>query len=156
MFTFIHRMEIPNGPAPMPATHNGSIAFGGLADIRQSATLSPATCRPGFLLADALTALIILSTLSLLLFTAVGRQRHASRSLADSRAVVRLSESAVIALQRRQPLQLPADAHVRITPLPDASPAGAYHWITLTVSRRRHAATLIALVPNSSTGATRP
>jgi len=109
----------------------------------------------GFLLADALTGLIILSTLGVVLFTAVGRQRHASQSLAGSRAALRLAESAVTSLQLGHSPQLPAEARVKIVALPTAAIAG-HHWVSVAVTQDRHTAALTALVPDSSQGGGRP
>jgi hypothetical protein len=117
--------------------------------------LSTADDPRGFLIADALTGLIILTTLAALLFTAVGRQRHASQSLADTRAMMHLAESAAMALGRGEPSQLPSDVQLRVVSLPSAAIA-AHHWAQLTLTRGHRTATLTALVADAPAGATQP
>jgi hypothetical protein len=61
------------------------------------------TRRRGFLTIDAVAGLILLTTLAVVLATAIGQRVRAANRLADSRTASRLAEAALFDLQQNRP-----------------------------------------------------
>jgi hypothetical protein len=99
--------------------------------------------------AEVLSALAIVALLTVVLASAVGRERAAANHLADSRAAARLAERAALALQLHQPLDRSAGT-VQIVPLVGADAASApagFTWANLRATANGQSAQLTALLP---------
>lgn len=97
----------------------------------------------GFLVGDAMLALVLALVLLMSFAALVAQQRKAERKLAASRAAVRDVEAALLALQATS---TPAPG-LRLERLPTTAPAG-HAWVRATLEREHAPARpLVALLP---------
>ena len=106
------------------------------------------TSSRGFMAADAIIALGVVTILATAMVVAVGRHSRASQRLAEQRASIRLAEQTIIALQTGQtPPAPPADMKVSVRKLEAKSDAPAQlAWANVTVTRGSHVTDLTGLV----------
>jgi len=98
--------------------------------------------RRGFLFADALVGLFLLSAVAGVLVTTQVAFTRFERRLADRRLAVRHAEQAIVALQAAQ---VPSEAlHVTVSPLPEAAPAGM-RWVSVISVEGDQRGELVAL-----------
>ena len=107
--------------------------------------------RRGFLVTDALTALILITSLAAALAMATAQQNRAARRLADEREAIRLAERALDDLQAgAAPATRPsADAQISIRSLDDAAAPKDYQWVIVSASVRGRGAEMAGLVPRA-------
>ena len=103
-------------------------------------------CRRGFLLADIMTGMLILSMMTVVLATAVSNQHMGSQRLADSRNAARFAERVLLDLrQGHAPPTAPADMHLVIEPADGGQAIDGFTWTRVTVKCNRQSTTLIGL-----------
>jgi Tfp pilus assembly protein PilX len=101
----------------------------------------------GFFFVDVAFGLGLLGLIAVALFSAIGRQQRAARTLSDTRTAARLAEDALTSLRSGRPPAPDAGA-VRLTRLPDAAPAG-HAWTRATCRVGISEAQVVGLLPAS-------
>lgn len=104
--------------------------------------------RRGFLLVDLVTALAIVGVLGAAVAMSLDHHRSAERTLADSRAALRLAEQALVTMRYdRTPPRSTERASITVRPIPDAPTVGNNVWVIVTVTHADRRAELVGLVP---------
>ena len=111
----------------------------------------------GFLLADAVGALLILSVLTAALATVVHRQARALAKLADRRVAGELAERTLVNLQLGRSPAVPAEAtaagtHIEFHAAKGGDPLAGRMWIVVRVERNGQAAEVVGLAPAGTGG----
>jgi hypothetical protein len=105
-------------------------------------------CRRGFLVADAVIGLILLTVVGLAVATVCRWQSHAAKQLADERAATRAAEYALIELHQGHPVpaQLGEPVVVRVEPASGGGAAmGGYQWVRVTATCDGRSVALVGL-----------
>jgi type II secretory pathway pseudopilin PulG len=101
--------------------------------------------RKAFMLADALLAIAILSTMAIVLISAMSNDRRSAERLANSRAATRFAEQTLIELrQGHKAPTAPDQMHVTIAPADGAAVPGL-QWTKVTVRKGNETAMLFGL-----------
>ena len=103
--------------------------------------------RRAFMLVDAVTGIAILGALLAVFAAALGRQHHASESLADSRAAWRKAESALSTLQIGHLV-----TSVEIRPLAGGQAPAGFAWVEVVATEGAQTARLSGIVPKRTGG----
>jgi type II secretory pathway pseudopilin PulG len=106
--------------------------------------------RTGFLMAEALTAIILLGMMAALLFYSVHQARRGMRRVADFRAATRLAEATLLALRSGQARLAAGGPSVSIQTMPDSQPQARTVWVRVRAEIDGHPAELIGAVPRSA------
>ncbi|HSU67838.1 MAG TPA: hypothetical protein VLJ39_13260 [Tepidisphaeraceae bacterium] len=104
--------------------------------------------RRGFLIAEAMTGLALLTVAATVLLVGITRQSFATHTLSDAREATRLAEATLSRLQAGQPPARPDQpSQVRVT----LTPAGPdQNWANVTVTVASQTRSLVGLVPQAS------
>jgi len=103
--------------------------------------------RRGFVWADAVVGLAVISTVTVALLATAGRQNWESNKLADSRAADRLAESALMELQAGRALPpTEDDARVEVRHVGGGAPQG-WVWAQVTATVGGRSRSVFGLAP---------
>jgi Tfp pilus assembly protein PilX len=105
----------------------------------------------GFLTLEIVIGMVLLTALALALTITLTTQKRLNARLADHRRALHAAESALLAMQSRQPFT-PPEGTTLSTTSPD-HPSPSAHWVRITATVNRDSADLVGLVPNSTQGA---
>ncbi|MDH3585069.1 MAG: hypothetical protein OER86_12725 [Phycisphaerae bacterium] len=117
--------------------------------MRPTRQTSNGSCRgAGFILLDAIGALILLTALVSALAASSYQQHRALAALDAGQAALRLAERTMTDLQHgRPPATRVGAGRVRLVSLPQAAPVGGWRWVRVEVSYEGSGASLTGLVP---------
>ncbi len=104
--------------------------------------------RRGFLLIDAVTALVVVGILGVALAMTLHHHHRAERALSDGRTALRLAERALVMMQYEQTRPRSTEQTIiSVRPIPDAPAVEDDVWVTVTVEYADRRAEVIGLAP---------